>query len=121
VTSTLQNITKTALCSGRDFRCWAQSGTQVSGEVESYQYPCALLCLFLSKIEWWYNYCQECGTYDHTLLWMLCLQKKYFLICFDEERTFQGGIQNSKESVWKTCGLYFSCISHSVYLVLCNA
>lgn len=39
------------------------------------------------------------------------------LVCFDEEHTFQGGMQNSKENVWKTRGLYLSCKSHSVYLV----
>jgi hypothetical protein len=51
-----------------------------------------------------------------------CIYKRnIYLICFDEERTFQRGMQNSKESVLRTCGLYLSCISHSVYLVLCNA
>jgi len=60
-TSTLQNITKRALCSCWDFQCWAHSDTQVSREVESYQHPCALLYLFHSKSEWWYHYCQVFG------------------------------------------------------------
>jgi len=30
--------------------------------------------------------------------------KDISLVCFDEEHTFQGGMQNSKESVWKARG-----------------
>jgi len=101
--------TKTALCSGRDFPCWSHSGTQVSqwwnGKLSvsfciavSVSFQEKMVALLLS------------GIWDlraHIIVKCCIYKRSISLVCFGEKHTFQRGVQNSKESVWKNTWLIF--------------